>query len=121
MKLLSTVFLLSLMMFKCRSSEERIRRNRKLLRDQSSAIDNFMYDGGKIEIILFYGRRRYTKIQMPYLLQNRKGSDRLSIVSKVHVMLNTNVTEDINYIQTAASRHPDYFVSKIIFPYRFLT
>lgn len=88
----------------------------RLLRqkDDDHVVKTFFENGGKVEIILFYGRRRYTKVQLPYLLQNRKtdehpGKPHIPLVSKINVMLNTNVTEDIEYIRSVAAKEPEYF------------
>eukprot|EP01041_Mallomonas_annulata_P001353 gene1353-2615_t len=82
--------------------------------DEKWAVQKFFTNGGKVEMVLFYGRRRYTKLQLPYLLQNKKTDLGLPnpggpVVSTVHVILNTNVTEDIKYIHTVVNRDPTYF------------
>eukprot|EP01041_Mallomonas_annulata_P008682 gene8682-17928_t len=75
-----------------------------------NVVREFFDRGGKIEVILFYGRRRYTKIQLPYLLQNKRLEEfsKTALVSKINIVLNTNNTADIKYARSIANRDPKY-------------
>jgi len=78
-------------------------------------VRNYFDGGGKIKIVIFYGRNRHTRIQLPYLLQNRRMSneafDDSRLVSTVTFLLNTDIEEDVAYVKNLVRKEPNYFVS----------
>lgn len=82
-------------------------------------LKEFFVGGGKLEIILFFGRRRFTTVQLPYLLQNRRFNDvpfhRRRLVSKVNVIVNTADADD-NLFLKGLSKIDPYFFNVIEIP-----
>jgi hypothetical protein len=57
----------------------------------------------KIITVTPAGRKRYLEILVRYLLENRQ------YISEHHFWLNTGNRDDIDYIETLAAKHPDFF------------
>lgn len=62
-----------------------------------------MLDGFKVVTVTPSGRRRYLKILVKYLLKLR------NIVDKHIFWINTNIQEDIDYIENLVNEYPNFF------------
>ena len=69
-----------------------------------------MYEGKKIVSVTPAGRKRYVQILAPYLLRSRDIIDR-------HIWwINTNIREDIEYIESLCEAFPDFFELRFLDP-----
>jgi hypothetical protein len=76
----------------------------------SAAVDAFFAEGGQVLGFIFYGRRRYTSVQWPYLLQSRREDGVLGagVLSKVIFVANTDDAADLAYLAELQAAHGDY-------------
>ena len=59
------------------------------------------YENKKIIVVIPAGRKRYLELLLPYLLKEK------NIIDEIHLWCNTNNNEDIEYMETQVSIHPD--------------
>jgi hypothetical protein len=78
----------------------------------AEAVDKFFAQGGHVHAFIFYGRRRYTAVQWPYLLQARRVEGRLGagVLSKVIFVANTEDAADLDYLEQLQAANSDYVV-----------
>ena len=79
-------------------------------RDDSAAlVEAFFARGGRVVAFIFFGRRRYTAVQWPYLLQARR-ADGTGLLSQVIYAANTHDKEDLAWLDQLQAAHADYVV-----------
>ena len=77
-------------------------------RDDSAAlVEAFLQRGGRVTAFIFFGRRRYTAVQWPYLLAARR-SDGAGLLSQVVYVANTHDKEDLEWLDKLQAAHADY-------------
>jgi len=77
-------------------------------RDDSAAlVEAFFARGGRVVAVIFFGRRRYTAVQWPYLLQARR-ADGTGLLSQVIYAANTHDKEDLAWLDQLQAAHADY-------------
>jgi hypothetical protein len=78
----------------------------------AAAVDAFFAQGGEVVGFIFYGRRRYTTIQWPYLLRSRRRAGVSSagggVLSRVIFVANTENAEDLDYIEELRAANADF-------------
>jgi hypothetical protein len=78
----------------------------------AAAVDAFFAQGGEIVGFIFYGRRRYTAIQWPYLLQSRRRAGVSSagggVLSRVIFVANTENAEDLDYVEDLRAANAEF-------------
>ena len=81
-------------------------------RDDSAAlVEAFFASGGRVVAFIFFGRRRYTAVQWPYLLQARR-ADGAGLLSQVIYAANTHDKEDLAWLDQVQAAHADFVVVK---------
>ena len=79
-------------------------------RDDSAAlVEAFFARGGRVVAVIFFGRRRYTAVQWPYLLQARR-ADGTGLLSQVIYAANTHDKEDLAWLDQVQAAHADFVV-----------
>ena len=79
-------------------------------RDDSAALlEAFFARGGRVVAFIFFGRRRYTAVQWPYLLQARR-ADGAGLLSQVVYAANTHDKEDLAWLDQLQAAHADFVV-----------
>jgi len=78
-------------------------------------VKNFFDEGGTIHAFQFFGRRRYSYLQLPYLLYAMRNSAlefrETKMLSSMTFIVNTGNSQDIEYVRNLSGNLPNYFVS----------
>jgi hypothetical protein len=78
----------------------------------AAAVDAFFAQDGEVVGFIFYGRRRYTTIQWPYLLRSRRRAGVSSagggVLSRIIFVANTENAEDLDYIEELRAANADF-------------
>ena len=81
--------------------------------DAAALVDAFFADGGAVIGFIFFGRRRYTAVQWPYLERARRhvGTPVASgggVLSKIVYLKNTDNADDLQWLSELEADHPGF-------------